>query len=43
MDNLEPYPGYYDNRGYGDNEKYFLHHATVSMLNIYIYIVKLSI
>ena len=37
MDNLEPYQGFYDLWGYGDNEKHFLHHATVSILSIYIY------
>ena len=37
MDNLEPYPGFYDQNGYGEYERQFLHHATVSMLNIYIY------
>ena len=34
MDNLEPYQGFYDKRGYEESEKHFLHHATVSMLNI---------
>ena len=37
MDNLEPYPGFYDDNEYGEYEKHFLHHATVSMLNVYIY------
>ena len=37
MDNLKPYPGFYAIRGYEGSEKYFLHHATVSVLNIYIY------
>ena len=37
MDNLEPYSDYYAKRGYGEYEKHFLHHATVSMLNIYIF------
>ena len=37
MENLEPEPGFYDRRGYGDNEKHLLHHATVSVLNINIY------
>ena len=37
MENLEPEPGFYDLYGYGDNEKYLLHDATVSLLNIYIY------
>ena len=36
MDNLEPQPGFYDKNGYGEVEKHFLHHATVSMLSIYI-------
>ena len=34
MDNLEPELGFYDVNGYGEFEKHFLHHATVSMLNI---------
>ena len=37
MDNLEPYQGFYAKKGYGEYEKHFLHHATVSMLNIYIF------
>ena len=37
MYSLEPYKGFYDKKGYGEIEKHFLHHATVSMLNIYIY------
>ena len=37
MDNLEPYPGFYNENGYGDNEKHLLHHSTVSVLNINIY------
>ena len=35
MDNLEPQPGFYNENGYGEVEKHFLHHATVSILNIY--------
>ena len=38
MDNLEPYSGFYDENGYGEDKKFFLHYATVSLLNIYIYI-----
>ena len=38
MEELEPTPGFYAQNGYGDYEKLFLHHATVSMLNIYVYI-----
>ena len=37
MSNLEPEPGFYNENGYGEVEKHFLHYATVSMLNIYIY------
>ena len=37
MDDLEPGPGFYDRHGYGKFEKHFLHHATVSMLNINFY------
>ena len=37
MDNLEPYPGFYDENRYGDNEKFLIHYATVSMLYIWIY------
>ena len=37
MDSLEPYQGFYEKQGYGEYEKHFLHHATVSMLKIYIY------
>ena len=37
MESLEPEPGYYDNRGYGDNEKHLLHHATVSVLYVNIH------
>ena len=40
MENLEPYPGFYDGRGYGEYEKQFLHNATVSMLK-YLYIIKI--
>ena len=36
MDNLQPNQDFYDEREYGDFEKYFLHHATVSMLK-YLY------
>ena len=39
MEILEPYPGFYDLRGYGEYEKQFLHHATVSMLK-YLYFIK---
>ena len=39
MENLEPYPGFYDLRGYGEYEKQFLHHATVSMLKL-LYLIK---
>ena len=35
MDNLEPQPGFYNKRGYGEFEKHYLHHATVSVLNIH--------
>ena len=38
MDNLEPYPGFYNEYGYGEDQKYLFHYAKVSMLNIYIYI-----
>ena len=34
MNNLEPEPGFYEGNGYGEYEKKFLHHATVSMLKI---------
>ena len=34
MENLEPYQGFYDKKGYGQYEKRFLHYATVSMVNI---------
>ena len=37
MENLKPEPGFYDKRGYGEFEKRFLHYATVSMLNTFIY------
>ena len=37
MDNLEPEPGFYDKRGYGEFEKHLLHHAAVSVLNIYLH------
>ena len=37
MENLEPEPGFYDRRGYGEVEKHLLHHATVSVLNINIH------
>ena len=43
MDNLEPYPGFYDDNEYGEYEKHFLHHATVSVLFNLFMIVKLSI
>ena len=47
MDNLEPEEGFYDKNEYGEYEKQWLHHATVSMLNIYIvqvvYLSKLSL
>ena len=39
MENLEPYPGFYDEKGYGEYEKQFLHYATVSMLK-YLYLIK---
>ena len=42
MDNLEPYRGFYNEREYGEYEKHFLHHATVSVLFILFEIVKLS-
>ena len=42
MDNLEPYPGFYDNRGYGDGEKYFLHHTTVCIYFYYSQVIYLS-
>ena len=35
MDNLQPNQDIYAEFGYKEYEKYFLHHATVSMLNIY--------
>ena len=35
MDNLQPIQDIYAEFGYKEYEKYFLHHATVSMLNIY--------
>ena len=34
MDNLEPYPGFYAENGYGEYEKKFICCATVSMLKI---------
>ena len=34
MENLELEPGFYNKRGYGEFEKHYLHHATVSVLNI---------
>ena len=37
MDNLEPEPGFYESNGYGVYGKHLLHHATVSILYIYIY------
>ena len=37
MVNLEPAPGFYENYGYREYEKKFLHHATVSILNIFTY------
>ena len=37
MEGLESWTGFYAEKQYGDYEKKFLHHATVSMLNIYIY------
>ena len=36
MDKLEPEPGFYDRNGYGEYEKQLLHHATVSMLIIWL-------
>ena len=39
MENLEPEPGFYDLYGYGEYEKQFLHHATVSMLK-YLYLIE---
>ena len=36
MDNLEPEPHFYHDNEYEEYEKHFLHHATVSMLNILI-------
>ena len=42
MENLEPYPGFYDEKQYGEYEKQFLHYATVSMQNIFVYKTKLS-
>ena len=35
MDNLEPRPGFYAKHEYGEYEKHFIHHAAVSMLNVY--------
>ena len=40
MENLEPYPGFYDEKQYGEYEKQFLHYATVSMQNIFVYEIK---
>ena len=40
MENLEPYPGFYDEKQYGEYEKQFLHYATVSMQNIFVYKIK---
>ena len=37
MDNLEPFPGFYDDNEYGEYEKHLLHHAAVSVLNIYLH------
>ena len=37
MDKLEPEPGFYDRNGYGEYEYKLIYHATVSMVNIYIY------
>ena len=37
MDNLEPYPGFYAQNGYGDDEKFLIHNATVNMLYICFY------
>ena len=37
MENLEPYSGFYAENRYGEYEKRFIHYATVSMLNNYIY------
>ena len=34
MENLELEPGFYNKRGYGEFEKHYLHHATVSLLKI---------
>ena len=34
MHNLEPFQGFYKRNEYGEYEKKFIHHATVSMLNI---------
>ena len=35
MEGLEPWTGFYAEKQYGEYEKKFLHHATVSMLNIH--------
>ena len=37
MDNLELYPGFYDDNEYRKFKKQWILHATVSMLNVYIY------
>ena len=43
MENLELEPGFYNKRGYGEFEKHYLHHATVSVLILIFIIVKLYI
>ena len=35
MDNLEWYPGFIEEIGYGEYKKQILQYATVSILNIY--------